>query len=111
MVFKIVISEPALGHFYSYLDYVVYGLENFQAAVSIQRDYADTLERLANTADGRGILDDPDLARFGYRKIHLKHHRLILIYRIEGKTVYIDGIYHTLQDYENLFKTELGELD
>lgn len=30
-----------------------------------------------------------------------------MIYRIEGTTVYVDAIYHQLQDYENIFADEL----
>lgn len=43
----------------------------------------------------------------GYRAIHFMRHRYLMLYRIEGATVYVDAIYHQLQDYENIFADEL----
>ena len=34
--------------------------------------------------------------------IHFKHHKYFMLYRIEDGKVYIDGIYHDSQDYENI---------
>ena len=31
-----------------------------------------------------------------------------MLYRIENATVYVDAIYHQLQDYENTFADELN---
>ena len=30
-------------------------------------------------------------------------HRYLMLYHIDEKTVYVDAIYHQLQDYENIF--------
>ncbi len=46
---------------------------------------------------------DPALKAFGYRRKMILGTRYLCIYRIDGDTVWIDGIYHELQDYENLF--------
>ncbi len=45
---------------------------------------------------------EPELARHGYRKYNLPHHKYILLYRVIGQRVFIDRIYHELQDYKNL---------
>ena len=34
--------------------------------------------------------------------IHFKRHKYFMLYRIEGDKVYVDGIYHDSQDYENI---------
>ncbi len=36
-------------------------------------------------------------------------HRYLMLYRIEDATVYIDAIYHHLQNYENTFADELKQ--
>lgn len=33
-------------------------------------------------------------------------HCYLMHYRIEGRTAYVDAIYHQLQDYENIFADE-----
>lgn len=108
MVYKVKVSEYAEAGLNRYLDYVTYSLENFQAVLSILKDYDETIKRLSSIAGGLKILDDPTLSSMGYRKIHLKHHHLILIYRIKDNIAYVDGIFHTLQDYENMFKNQVN---
>ena len=107
MGYSIVVSEYAEANFRNYLDYVTYNLENFQAALSILRDYDDAIERLLVVADGSKLVEDEALAKMGYRTLHLKRHRLFLVYRISEGTIYVDAIFHSLQDYENIFKSEL----
>ena len=40
----------------------------------------------------------------GYRRLNLDKTKYFLLYRIENSIVFIDGIYHQLQDYENKIK-------
>ena len=40
----------------------------------------------------------------GYRKLNLEKTKYFLLYRIENSAVFVDGIYHQLQDYENKIK-------
>lgn len=37
----------------------------------------------------------------GYRRINFKSHRYFMLYRVEEDKVYVDNIFHELQDYEN----------
>ena len=47
------------------------------------------------------ICDNPHLQSFGYRRINFQQHRYFMLYRIENAVVYVDDIFHELQDYEN----------
>ncbi len=47
------------------------------------------------------LCDDPKLRSLGYRAIHLKHHNYFMLYKIVGRRVFVTGVYHDLQDYEN----------
>lgn len=48
------------------------------------------------------------LKKEGYRIIHFLHHRYLMLYRAEGQSVYVDAVYHQLQNYENTFANELN---
>ena len=37
----------------------------------------------------------------GLHKIGFENHRYLLVYRVKGSQVIVEGIYHELQDYEN----------
>ena len=34
-------------------------------------------------------------------RVNFLSHRYFMLYRVEGDTVYVDNIFHELQDYEN----------
>ena len=82
-------------------------LKNTQAATTILADAIETKKRLAVIADSLKICDDPLLAQYGYRKIRFVKHKFVMIYRIEGTQVIVDGMFHELQDYEGIFAREL----
>lgn len=41
------------------------------------------------------------LKESGYRRINFLSHRYFMMYRIVEDVVYVDNIFHELQDYEN----------
>lgn len=47
------------------------------------------------------LCDNPKLRVLGYRRINFLSHRYFMLYRIENNIVYVDNIFHELQDYEN----------
>ena len=36
----------------------------------------------------------------GYRRINFKSHRYFMLYRVEEDKVYVDNVFHELQDFE-----------
>lgn len=102
MDYKVILTHPAKAQ----LDYIVYHIlyefKNDQAALSIIEDPEETRRRLSHVAGSLKLCDDPKLCSFGYRIIHFKRHRYFMLYRIQDDIVYIDAIYHDLQDYEKL---------
>lgn len=66
-------------------------------------DFDETIDTLEKMADSFGYCDSIRLKEMGLHKIGLKNHRYLLIYRINGKRVIIEGMYHELQDYQNAF--------
>lgn len=102
-LYEIIISPKALSQLDSYIDYILNTLLNPEAAVSLWQDALETQELLSKCAGSLQACRHPKLMSLGYRSILFTKHRYIMLYRIEGQTAYIDGIYHLLQDYENTF--------
>lgn len=107
MVSKVIISPHAQQQFENYVLYVLLEKENAQAAKSITEDALITKNRLLDIADNLRYLDDKDLADLGYRKILFKSHDYLFIYRVIDNIAYVDATYHQLQDYENIFNSEI----
>ena len=41
--------------------------------------------------------------KISFRKIPFQKHEFFMIYRIDGKKVIVESMYHQLQDYESAF--------
>ncbi|MBD5468389.1 MAG: type II toxin-antitoxin system RelE/ParE family toxin [Lachnospiraceae bacterium] len=104
-LFDVMISPKALSQLNSYVDYLQYTLLNDQAARNVWQDVMETRNQLSKAAESFKPCSHPLLKKDEYRVIHLWH-RYLMLYRIEGSTVYVDAIYHQLQDYENIFADE-----
>lgn len=104
MEYKVVLTSMAEMQFRDIIDYLLYELENQQAAINVVNDFDDTIVRLSHTADSLKLCDDKVLRAEGYRTIHFKKHRYLMVYTLDEDTAYIEGIYHDLQDYENALR-------
>lgn len=104
MDYEVVLSDRASAQAEGILDYIFYELENAQAMHSVERDMKETTERLSHVAGSLKLCEDEALRTKGYRTIHFKYHRYFMLYKIVGKRVYVIGIYHDLQDYENTLR-------
>lgn len=105
--YKVIISPKALSQLDSYIRYVHYTLLNPIAAESIWRDAQETRKALARVAGSLKLCDYPALHELGYHALKFGKHDYVMLYRVEGETAYVDGVYHMMQDYENLFAGEL----
>ncbi len=84
--------------------YIQYKLRNPIAARNVRRDAKETKRKLTYLAESIKLCDEPELAKRGYRIIFFKKHNYFMLYRVDGNIVYIDAIFHGLQNYQNLFK-------
>lgn len=101
--YDVIIAPKALEQLQSYVDYAQYTLLNSQAAAAIWQDAVDTQKKLSCVAGSLTYCAHPKLKKLGYRMIMFIRHSYLMLYRIEGSSVYVDGIYHERQDYENIF--------
>lgn len=101
MQFNVELSELAENQYDNILSYISNVLKNPQALENVIDDFDDTVGKLEKMADTFNYCKSDRLRELGLRKISLAKHRYLLVYRVTGSRVIIEGIYHELQDYEN----------
>ncbi len=56
---------------------------------------------ITKDAESLKLCDNERLLQLGYRRIKFLSHRYFMLYRIVDGVVFVDNIFHELQDYEN----------
>ena len=102
MDYKVILSDLAKRQLDDILFYIYATLDNEVAAARILEDAAYTIQKLAQIGDSLKICEEPELAEYGYRKMHFLSHRCLMLYTINGTCIHVDRIYHALEDYKNL---------
>lgn len=101
MDYKVVLMESAEEDLDRFIHYLLFEKQSEQAARNLLNDFEATTKSLANVAGSLKLCDNPKLKVLGYRRINFLSHRYFMLYRIEGNIVFVDSIFHELQDYEN----------
>ena len=101
MDYKIVMSKGAEEDIDRFVTYLLFEKKSEQAARNLINDFEATKINLTNVAESLKLCDNPKLRELGYHRINFLSHRYFMLYRIENDTVYVDNIFHELQDYEN----------
>ena len=109
--FEVIITPQAREMLERYVDYIQYTLLNEQAAESVWQDAVKTIGALQLTALAHRISTHPVLKKLDYRLAFFQKHSYVILYRVEERMVYVEAIYHTLQDYENWFAIEAEDDD
>ena len=104
MEYDIVLSVQAQTHFREIINYLIYELQNQQAAISVADDFDETIARLSHVAGSLKLCDDSVLRAKGYRTIRFRKHKYLMVYTVDGDRAYVEGIYHDLQDYEGILR-------
>ena len=107
MRYEVIASDFTKLQFKSYVDYLRYVLHNEQAADNPLDDADLTEDALSKSAGSLKYCEDPDLRALEYRIILFRTHRYLWIYKVIDDVAEIHAMYHELQDYENLFKTDV----
>nr|WP_298568812.1 type II toxin-antitoxin system RelE/ParE family toxin [uncultured Mogibacterium sp.] len=101
MDYRVVVTEEAEEDLNRFIQYLLFIKKNHQAAINVLDDFEDTVEMLKHVAGSLKMCDNPRLEELGYHRINFQKHRYFILYRIENDVVYVDDIFHELQDYEN----------
>lgn len=101
MGYKIVVTQDAEEDLERFVKYLLFEKESIQAAQNVLEDYDATIESLKHVAGSLKLCDNPKLRKLEYRRINFLNHRYFMMYRIVDGIVFVDNIFHELQDYEN----------
>lgn len=101
MDYKVVVTKDAEDDLERFIKYLMIEKESMQAAENILNDYDATIESLQHVAGSLKLCDNPRLRQLEYRRINFLNHRYFMLYRIADNVVFVDNIFHELQDYEN----------
>ncbi|WP_418747024.1 type II toxin-antitoxin system RelE/ParE family toxin [Frisingicoccus sp.] len=101
MDYKVVVTRDAEEDLERFIKYLMIEKESIQAAENVLNDYDATIESLKHVAGSLKLCDNPRLRQLEYRRINFLNHRYFMLYRIADKIVFVDNIFHELQDYEN----------
>lgn len=104
MEYDVVLTVQAQTHFQEIINYLLYELQNQQAAISVADDFDDTIACLSRVAGSLKFCDDSILRARGCRAIHFRKHKYMMVYTLDGHRAYVEGIYHDLQDYEGILR-------
>ena len=101
MDYKVVVIQDAEEDLERFIKYLIIEKESMQAAENVLNDYDATIESLKLVAGSLKLCDHPRLRQLEYRRINFLSHRYFMLYRIVDNVVFVDNIFHELQDYEN----------
>lgn len=104
MDYEVILTATAKTQLDQIIYYILSEFGSEQAALSVMEDADNIRDKLAHVAASLKFCDDSNLRALGYRMIHFKYHRYFMLYRIEDDKVYVDAIYHDLQDYEGILR-------
>ena len=101
MGYKVVVTRDAEEELERFIKYLIVERESMQAAENVLNDYDATIESLKHVAGSLKLCCNPRLHQLEYRRINFLNHRYFMLYRIVDNVVFVDNIFHELQDYEN----------
>lgn len=101
MEYKIFVTEDAKENLNNFVKYLIIEKGNIQAVQNVLDDYDATIASLKIVAGSLKLCDNPRLRKLEYRRINFLSHRYFMMYRIVDDKVFVDNIFHELQDYEN----------
>ena len=101
MDYKVVVTKDAEEDLERFIKYLIIEKESMQAAENVLNDYDASVESLKHVAGSLKLCDNPRLHQLEYRRINFLNHRYFMLYRIVDNVVFVDNIFHELQDYEN----------
>ena len=105
MTYKVEIPRFAQSQFDNYVYYILDKFKSKQAARNLVIDFKDTIKLLSQHPEAYPLLENEYLKGKNLRHIPFQKHRYVVIYHVLGEDkVYVDAIYHTLQDYMNLLR-------
>ena len=100
MVYKLIVSERADELIESLFSYLLVRLDSSQAAVHFLDELDGLYDRLLENPMQFPKSSDGLLKSRGYREALFSSMQYRLVFRVESKMVYIVGVFHDLENYQ-----------
>lgn len=101
MDYKVNLMQTAANDLDMFVKYLLFEKKNEQVARNLLDDFEKTKDNLSRVAGSLKLCENPNLRKLGYRRINFLAHRYFMLYRIENDMVFVDSIFHELQDFED----------
>ena len=101
MDYRVVVTKDAEEDLERFIRYLIVEKESIQAAENLLNDYDATIESLKLVAKSLKLCDNERLSKLRYHRINFLNHKYFMLYRIVDNVVFVDNIFHELQDYES----------
>jgi plasmid stabilization system protein ParE len=101
MAYRVIITDRAEELLDQLVNYILLKFKNEQAAKHLLDDIEQLYDRLEDNPYQFADCRDPFLKSKRYKEAIVKNMDYILIFRIDGDTVYVLGIFHQLENYKN----------
>ena len=98
MGYNVFMTMDAEEDLRNHLLYIAFEKKNLQAAYNVNEDFKETFQLLENVAGIFTEKNDPYFKSEGFSKLHFRKHNYYLMYHLVGNDVFIDHIYHDLQN-------------
>lgn len=79
MDYKVILSDFAKQQLDDILFYICITLCNETAARSVLQDAENTIQKLSQSGASLKLCEEPQLAQYGYRKIHFSYYKSVSI--------------------------------
>ena len=99
MIYNLLIAERANGQVDKLADYLVNKLKNRDAAIHFLNGLDAIYQRLEKNPYQFPESQDVFLQRQGYREAYMTQMRYRVVFRVDGETVYVVGVFHMLENY------------
>ncbi|MCR5450738.1 MAG: type II toxin-antitoxin system RelE/ParE family toxin [Solobacterium sp.] len=99
MAYKIIVTERAAQQIDDVFSYIAVVLANPNAARSVRDELLTSYRKLEMNPFSAPPCNDLQLKALGFRRMKLKKHQYILIFKVCESDVIIYGFFHTLEDY------------
>ena len=106
MAYEVIITDRAKEQAEAFVQYLLFEKQSPQAASNLLDAIEETKESLSLIAGFLRYCEDPDLRAMNYKVIFFRRMRYLWFFQINDGRVEVKAMYHQLQDYENLFKSE-----
>lgn len=99
MGYRLVVTDEMSRLLDKCVSYLLYTLKNEQAARHLLDSVSEVYDNLENNPEIYRLSEDPFLRSLCYHEAKVPNMEYLIIYKILERTVFLLGIFHTLENY------------